>query len=283
MNAELKQLPGADEQLEKLEIELLLEGVYRRYGYDFRRYAFPSLRRRIWHRINLERLGTISALQEKVLHDRDSFERLLSDLVIPATEMFRDPGLFLFLRERIAPILSRLPFVRVWHAGCASGEEAYSTAILFEEEGILAKSRLYATDISRSALRRARERIIPADRCGQYARNYELAGGKSDFSDYCEREHDLVLMKRRLHERIVFAEHNLVTDQSFNEFQVIFCRNVLIYFNSELRDRVHGLLFESLAKGGFLILGGKESIAFTRYADCYETWNEEYRIYRKIR
>ncbi|MBN2979787.1 CheR family methyltransferase [Cohnella algarum] len=275
--------PEYDEQLEKLEIELLLEGLFRAYGYDFRHYAFPSLRRRIWHRIGLERLNTVSALQERVLHDREAFDRLLSDLVIPVTELFRDPGLFAYIREKLAPALGRLPFARIWHAGCASGEEAYSMAILLEEEGILSKSRIYATDINHAALKTARDRLVPCDRYEQYRKNYERSGGKADFALYVDGDpEDGFTLKRRLNERIVFAEHNLVTDRSFNEFHAIFCRNVMIYFNPELRNRVHRLLYESLADGGFLILGGKESISFTKYEDKYETWNDEFRVYRKI-
>lgn len=272
-----------DEQLERVEIELLLEGVYRRYGYDFRNYAYPSLRRRIWHRTTMEQLGTISMLQNRVLHNREAFERLLADLVIPVTEMFRDPGMFRWFRERVVPELRSLPFLRLWHAGCASGEEAYSTAILLQEEGLLEQSRIYATDISQQALSRAREGIVSADRYDLYEKNYRMAGGGGDFSRFGEPFRGAWRIKPPLTERIVFAEHNLVTDRSFNEFHAVFCRNVMIYFDPGLRERVHALLFESLADGGFLILGGKETVAFTKFAGRYETWNDEFRIYRKIR
>ncbi|WP_246469582.1 CheR family methyltransferase [Cohnella nanjingensis] len=272
-----------DEKLEKIEIEVLLEAVFLRYGYDFRYYAYPSLRRRIWHRMSLEQLPTISLLQDRVLHQREAFERLLADLSIPVTEMFRDPGMFMAVRGGVLPVLKDAPFLRVWHAGCASGEEAYSMAILLEEEQLLGRSRIYATDISESCLQRARKGVIPIDRMRLYTKNYQAAGGKRTFSSYYEVAHGSATLDAALGERIVFAEHNLVTDRSFNEFQIIFCRNVMIYFNAALRERVHGLLYESLAPGGFLILGGKESVAFTGFASRYEAWNDEFRIYRKVR
>nr|WP_255654780.1 protein-glutamate O-methyltransferase CheR [Cohnella sp. REN36] len=261
----------------------MLEAIYLRYGYDFRDYAYPSLRRRIWHRLSLEQLGTISLLQSRVLHEREAFERLLSDLTIPVTEMFRDPGMFEALRRRLIPAMREIPLLRVWHAGCASGEEAYSMAIQLEEEGMLARSHIYATDISKACLQLARKGAIPIDRMRLYTKNYQAAGGKRTLSSYYELSHGGAKLHPGLVERIVFAEHNLVTDRSFNEFQVIFCRNVLIYFNAALRERVHGLLYESLAPGGFLVLGGKESVAYTGFAGRYETWDDEFRIYRKTR
>ncbi|CAI6080437.1 CheR family methyltransferase [Cohnella sp. JJ-181] len=272
-----------DERLEKIEIEGLLEAVFKRYGYDFRNYAYPSLRRRIWHRALIEQLETVSMLQNLVLHDREAFERLLADLVIPVTEMFRDPGLFKALRERVMPILKQSSFVRVWHAGCATGEEAYSMAILLDQIQMLNKSRIYATDISEASLQRARQGIISQDRMTLYAHNYELSGGSEPFASFYETNHGQAMLNPRYLERIVFAEHNLVTDRSFNEFQIIFCRNVMIYFDTALRERVHGLLYDSLSPGGFLVLGNKESVAFTSFAGRYETWNDEYRIYRKLR
>lgn len=280
---DLLDLSPYDERLEKIEIECLLEAIFKRYGYDFRNYAYPSLRRRIWHRASIEQLGTVSMLQNLVLHDREAFERLLSDLVIPVTEMFRDPGMFKLFRERILPILQQSSFVRSWHAGCATGEEAYSMAIMLEEARMLGRSRIYATDISEASLQRARQGLISPDRLSLYEHNYREAGGEASFESYYELNHGLAALHPRILERIVFAEHNLVTDRSFNEFHVIFCRNVMIYFDTELRERVHGLLYDSLTPGGFLILGNKESVAFTGYAGRYETWNDEYRIYRKLR
>lgn len=272
-----------DERLEKIEIEGLLEAVFKRYGHDFRNYAYPSLRRRIWHRASSEQLATVSLLQNLVLHDREAFERLLADLVIPVTEMFRDPGMFKVLRQSMMPLLKETPFLRVWHAGVATGEEAYSMAIMLEEARMLGKSRIYATDISESSLQRARQGVISLDRINLYAHNYESSGGSEAFNSFYASNHGTAVLHPRFLERIVFAEHNLVTDRSFNEFQVIFCRNVMIYFDTALRERVHGLLYDSLSPGGFLILGNKESVAFTSFAGRYETWNDEYRIYRKLR
>jgi chemotaxis protein methyltransferase CheR len=218
-----------------------------------------------------------------VLHDPEAFKRLLGDLVIPVTEMYRDPEMFLFFRREIVPHLRKLPFVRIWHAGCSTGEEVHSLAILLEEEGLLDKSRIYATDINENALEIAKDGIIPIDRMKQYTKNYQAAGGGRSFSDYYDSDHGGVRIKPHLRRNIVFARHNLVTDSSFNEFHVILCRNVMIYFNNQLRDQVHRLFYESLATEGILIVGAKESISFTPLSDRYETFNDRNRIFRKIR
>jgi len=272
-----------DEELEKIEIGLLLEGIYRRYGYDFRNYAYPSIRRRIWHRIRLDGLTNVSSLQEKVMHHTEAFQRLLGDLVIPVTEMFRDPDMFLAFRRDVVPQLRKLPYIRIWHAGCSTGEEAHAMAILLHEEGLLDRTRIYATDISESALLRAKDGTLPIDRMRMYTKNYQAAGGLRAFSDYYVSDHGIVMLKPSLRHNIVFARHNLVTDRSFNEFHVIFCRNVMIYFNAGLRDRVHRLLYESLAENGIMVVGGRETLSFTPLADRYETMHEQHRIYRKTR
>ncbi|RED56765.1 CheR family methyltransferase [Cohnella lupini] len=274
---------SSEGELEKIEITLLLEGIYRRYGYDFRNYSYASIRRRIWHRINLEGLANVSFLQERVMHDSDTFLRLLGDLVIPVTEMFRDPDMFQAFRKEVVPLLRNLPYIRIWHAGCSTGEEVHSMAIMLHEEGLLDKTRIYATDINENALQRAKDGIIPINNMKLYTKNYQASGGAQSFSDYYASDHGIVMLKPYLRNNIVFARHNLVTDQSFNEFHVIMCRNVMIYFNAQLRDQVHRLFYESLAKQGFLIVGGKESISFTPVAERYETWNDQQRIFRKIR
>ncbi len=278
----MKEAEERDAELEKIETALLLEGIYQRYGYDFRDYSSSSVGRRIRHRMRLEGLDDISSLLRNVLHDSDAFRRLLGDLIIPVTELFRDPEMFLAFRRNVAPELRKLPFVRIWHAGCSTGEEVYSLVVLLHEEGLLDKSRIYATDISEEALQRARDGILPIDRMQQYTRNYQAAGGTGEFSSYYASERGIVMLKPFLRERIVFARHNLATDSSFNEFHVVFCRNVMIYFDSELSNRVHGLFYDSLAAGGFLVLGGRESLAFTPIEDRYETWNDTHRIYRKV-
>ncbi|MBO7745027.1 protein-glutamate O-methyltransferase CheR [Paenibacillus sp. MWE-103] len=275
--------PNKAGEREQIEIALLLEGLFQLYGYDFRNYAFSSIRRRIWHRVNAERLPTITALTERVLHDRAVMNRLLTDLTIHVTEMFRDPEAFRAFRQSVVPLLRTYPFIRIWHAGCSTGEEVYSMAILLKEEGLYDKTRIYATDMNERVLETAREGVFPLERMQTFTRNYIEAGGKESFSNYYTAKYDSVLFKSELKSNIVFAQHNLVTDRSFNEFNVIFCRNVMIYFNKELQNHVHGLLFESLSTFGILALGTKESINFTRHADAYEELDAHSRLYRKIK
>ena len=275
-------LAGSDE-LEQIEIELLLDGVHRLYGYDFRNYALPSLKRRIWHHVHAENVLTISALQEKVLHDRACFERFVYSLSIPVTEMFRDPGLFLTFRQKVVPLLRTYPYIRIWHAGCPTGEEVYSMAILLHEEGLYDKARIYATDMNERSLQQAKEGVYDISRMKQYTKNYLEAGGTRAFSEYYTAKYNSVILQPYLRKNIIFAEHNLATDTSFNEFNVIFCRNVMIYFNDELRDHVHGLFHESLSRFGILVLGSKESIHFTKYSDCYDSLDRVEKIYRNIK
>ena len=271
-----------DSQLEKMEIELLLEAIYRHYGFDFRSYAFSSIRRRIWKRINAEELPNVTSLQERVLHDPQVMERLLLDLSINVTAMFRDPGFYREFREKVVPLLRTYPFIRIWHAGCSTGEEVYSMAILLEEEGLLGKSRLYATDINEVVLQQARAGIFPLERMQEYTENYIKAGGKRAFSEYYVAKYDGALFNPSLTEHVVFSQHNLVTDRSFSEFNVILCRNVLIYFDRSLQAKVHRLFYDSLVNFGILGLGGKESLKFSQYEDCYEQISSE-KIYRKVR
>ncbi|AHV99057.1 CheR family methyltransferase [Paenibacillus sabinae] len=270
-------------ELENIEIELLLTGIHRLYGYDFRNYALSSIKRRIWHHVHAENLPSISALQEKVLHDRTCFERLIYSLSIPVTEMFRDPGLFLTFRQKVVPLLRTYPYIRIWHAGCSTGEEVYSMAILLQEEGLYEKARIYATDMNNRSLQQAKEGVYEISKMKQYTKNYLEAGGKHAFSKYYTAKYNSVIFQPDLRKNIIFAEHNLATDTSFNEFNVIFCRNVMIYFNDELRDHVHGLFCESLSRFGVLVLGAKESIHFTGYSDCYEPLDRVEKIYRKAK
>ena len=272
-----------DAELERVEIELLLEAIYRHYGFDFRSYAYTSIRRRLWKRVEAERLATISALQARVLHDRDAMERLLFDLSISVTSMFRDPGFYQAFRTVVVPLLRTYPFIRVWHAGCSSGEEVYSTAIVLEEEGLLERSRIYATDINDAVLQQARGGIFPLSRMQEYTENYIRAGGKRSFSEYYTAKYDGALFSPSLTKNTVFSQHNLVTDRSFSEFNVIFCRNVLIYFDRELQTRVHRLFYDSLVTFGILALGSKESLRFSQYEPCYERLDDREKIYRKIR
>jgi chemotaxis protein methyltransferase CheR len=269
-------------ELEAIEIPLLLEAVFRRYGFDFREYSPASLKRRIWNVIRSERLATISGLQEKVLHDPACMERLLLGVSVNVSSMFRDPGFFLAVRTRVVPLLRTYPFIRIWSAGCSTGEEVYSVAILLQEEGLYERSRIYATDLSGAALKCAREGIFPMRSMREYTRNYLKSGGQKSFSEYYTSGHGHAAFHPSLKENIVFSAHNLATDGSFNEFHVILCRNVLIYFQESLQQRVHHLLYESLAPLGVLGLGAKESLHFTPHEDQYEPLDGPQKLYRRL-
>lgn len=272
-----------DNELERIEIELLLEGVYRVYGYDFREYFYPSIKRRIWALVYKLQLRTISELQSMIFHHKECVQELVQQLSIPVTEMFRDPGMYRTFRKQVIPMLRRLPSIRVWHAGCASGEEAYSMAILLKEEGLYEKSLIYATDINIVSLQQGKEGRIPLEKMKQYSKNYYEAGGRQSFSEYYTAEYNgTVQLHESLRKNIIFADHNLVTDRSFNEFDVIFCRNVMIYFNESLRERVHQLFLGSLTVNGILVLGGKESIHYINNSFRYKELDRHERIYQKI-
>ena len=270
------------EELERVEIDLLLEGIYRRYGFDFREYAPASLRRRIWRRVHAEGLTTISALQDKLLHDPNCMERLLLDLSINVTAMFRDPTFYVAFREKVVPMLRTYPFTRIWVAGCSTGEEVYSLAMLLQEEDVYERTRIYATDINQSVLDRARGGVFPLDKMREYTQNYINAGGQQAFSEYYLAKYDGAQFRRSLVENVVFAQHNLVSDRSFNDFNVIMCRNVMIYFDRTLQARVHQLFYESLMTFGVLALGAKESIHFSPHEGAYEELDPSERLYRKV-
>jgi chemotaxis protein methyltransferase CheR len=278
----MSALPAQNDTLEEIEIQLLLEGLFRHYGFDFRNYALASLRRRLRDCMREEGAATMSGYQEKLLHDPACLERLLSALSINVTAMFRDPSFYRTFREKVLPLLRTYPFIRIWHAGCSTGEEVYSMAILLKEEGIYDRCRIYATDMSIEALRIAREGIFPLAAMQEYTLNYMRAGGKRFFSDYYTAQYDCVLFDPSLRSNVVFSEHNLVTDGSFNEFNVVMCRNVMIYFNKTLQERVHRLIYESLVNFGVLGLGNKESLRFTLREDHYEPLSDVDRLYRKV-
>jgi chemotaxis protein methyltransferase CheR len=269
--------------LEALEMDLLLEAIHRHYGYDFRSYAPSSLRRRLKKRLEAEGLATFSALQDRVLHDPLAMECLVRDMSVNVTGMFRDPTFFLAFRQQVVPILRTYPFVRIWHAGCASGEEVYAMAILLEEEGLYDRTRLYATDMNAEALDHARGGIYPLARMREYTASYQQAGGTRSFSDYYTASYDAAMFTSRLRDNILFAQHNLATDTSFSEFNVILCRNVLIYFNRSLKERTLHLFGESLAPLGFLCLGRRESLRFTNVENEFEELDPRERIYRRSR
>ena len=267
---------------EKIEIDLLIRAIYLKYGYDFRDYSKASRRRRILGRLSKSKLSTISEMQHKLLHDPVFFEKLLLDLTVNVSEMFRDPLFFKAVRETVVPELKKRPLIKVWHAGCSTGEEVYSMAILLREEGILDASTIYATDVNEAVLAEAKKGVFPIKKMKDYTRNYKIAGGLASFADYYTARYDHVIMDRGLKKNIVFSDHNLVTDGVFGEMDLIVCRNVLIYFNRELQDRVFGLFSESLRKGGFLCLGSKESMMFSKYADRFESVINKEKIYRRL-
>jgi chemotaxis protein methyltransferase CheR len=266
-----------------MEIELLLEGVYRLYGCDFRNYALASLRRRIWNAVRAEGLTSISQLQDRLLHDTDAMDRFLFGLTVSVTSVFRDPGFYLVFRDKVVPLLRSSPFVRIWHAGCATGEEVYSMAILLHEVGLYERARIYATDMNAAVLERARAGIFRPESIPEYESNYRAAGGTEEFSAYYVAKYEAAIFRQALRKNIVFAEHNLVTDSSFNEFNVIFCRNVMIYFNPTLQERAHELLYSSLRRFGVLALGRKENLkGATTHDKDYEELDGREKLFRKI-
>jgi len=274
--------PHTGGDLERIEIELLLEAVNRHYGFDFRGYAFGSLRRRLWRQATAEGVASISGLQERVLHDPEAMERMLTGLSVNVTTMFRDPSFFVAFREQVVPLLRTYPFIRIWNAGCSTGEETYSLAILLEEEGLYDRARIYATDFNSDVLARARAGELPLDRMQEYTQNYQRAGGTDDFSSYYSVDGTTAKLHERLSEHVIFAQHNLASDRSFNEFNVVLCRNVLIYFGRDLQRRVHRLFYDSLARFGVLGLGQKETLRFTDVEDCYEELDAREKLYRRI-
>ena len=274
---------SSDAERESIEIDLLLEAVYRRYGFDFREYARASLRRRLQRRVALEGLHSVSGLQERLLHDPACMERLLLDLSINVTAMFRDPTFFRAFREKVVPLLRTYPFIRIWSAGCSTGEETYSLAILLQEEGLYERTRIYATDINEAVLHQASQALFPLEKMQEYTENYLAGGGTRAFSEYYTAAYEGAQFDRSLADNIVFARHNLATDRSFNEFQVIVCRNVMIYFDTPLQNRVHELFYESLLRLGVLALGPKESLAFTPHVDAYDVLDLQEKLYRKVR
>ncbi|MBB6634287.1 CheR family methyltransferase [Cohnella thailandensis] len=274
---------AAAEGREKLEIELLLEAIYRAYGYDFRNYAYDSIRRRIRHGMQTLGESSVSALIPRILHEPEQMRRLLQSLVINVTEMFRDPSMFKAFREKVVPFLHTYPHIRIWHAGCSTGEEVLSMAILLEEEGLYDKARIYATDIDERALEKARAGIYPLRNMKLYTQNYIRAGGTREFSDYYTADRDAVKFHSSLQRNVMYARHNLATDQSFNEFNVILCRNVLIYFDRKLQNRARRLFHESLAMFGVLALGSRETIRHNDYSECYEAIDDGEKLYRRMR
>jgi chemotaxis protein methyltransferase CheR len=275
---------GANLSIERntdIEIRLLIEAIYLKYSYDFRDYSGASIKRRVLHAVRQFECATVSALQERVLHDPSVFMQLLQYLTIPVSEMFRDPGHFLALREEVVPHLKTWPSIKIWIAGCSTGEEVYSMAILLREEGLLERTIIYATDINPSSLEKAKQGIYSMQNMREYTENYQKAGGRRAFSDYYTAAYGNAIIDSSLRENVTFADHSLATDSVFSETQLISCRNVLIYFNKTLQDRAFGLFHDSLCHRGFLVLGSKETLDFSAYANRFDALVKPERIYRK--
>jgi len=265
----------------EFEISSLLEAVYQKYGYDFRQYSQAHIRRRITNRMAMSGLEDISQMQSKILNDEIFAANFLQDLSITVTEMFRDPGFYKSLRENVIPILKTYPFIKIWHAGCSTGEEAYSMAIIMQEEGLYDRTTIYATDFNQKALNRAKEGIFSNAMIKEYTANYQLSGGIESFSNYYMSNYNNVIMNKSLKKNIVWANHNLVTDSVFAEVHMVLCRNVLIYFDKNLQNKVQKIFYSSLINGGVLCLGSKESLRFTDLHDKYTELDKKQRIFKK--
>jgi chemotaxis protein methyltransferase CheR len=265
-----------------IELRMLMEAVYLKYNYDFRDYTGASQKRRVLVALRAMGCDTVSALQARVLRDPQAFAQLLQYLTIPVTEMFRDPEYYEAVRTQVVPFLRTYPSLKIWIAGCSTGEEVWSMAILLQEEGLLERSLVYATDINPQSLEAARRGVFPLDRMRLYTENYQKAGGTRAFSDYYTAAYGGALFDRSLVENVTFADHSLATDSVFSETHFVSCRNVMIYFNRRLQNRVLGLFHESLCHRGFLGLGSKESIDFSSYAQRFETLSKRERLFRKV-
>ncbi|NRB39848.1 MAG: protein-glutamate O-methyltransferase CheR [Pseudomonadales bacterium] len=268
-------------EIENFEIDCFLQAIHLRFGYDFSDYAKASLKRRIQYRLQQDGLNHISELIPRVLHDEAFFKRFLNDMSITVTEMFRTPLMFKSLRENIVDKLKTYPRINIWHVGCATGEEVYSMAILLHEEGLLEKTRIYATDYNRHSLELAQKGIFALQRMKNYNQAYQLAGGSSSFTDYYSAKYDGAKMKSFLKKRITFAHHNLISDQGFAQMHLIMCRNVLIYFNQQLQNRVLTMLGQSLLQRGFLIIGDKESLEFSPLLDEFDAIDAKLKMFQK--
>ena len=263
------------------ELRLLLEAIYFKYQHDFRHYAFSSLRRRVTLAMERFDCRSVSQLQDRVLHEPQVFGQMLQYLTVQVSEMFRDPPYFRALREHVVPVLKTYPSIKLWIAGCSTGEEVWSFAILLAEEGLLERSLVYATDINADSLRAAEAGVYPLDRVAQFSANYLAAGGTRSLSDYYHAAYDGAAFDRALRQKVLFADHSLATDTVFSEVHLVSCRNVLIYFDRPLQDRAIGLFRDALVRRGFLGLGSKESLRLTSYADAFSEISASARVYQK--
>jgi chemotaxis protein methyltransferase CheR len=264
-----------------IELQLLIDAIYLKYHYDFRRYAHASLKRRMTSALTRLDCQTFSQLQDRVLHEPGTFPLLLDYLTIPVSEMFRDPGYFLALRQLVVPVLRTYPSLKIWVAGCSAGEEAYSLAILLREEGLLERTLLYGTDINPQILQKATAGVYDIARIAGFTENHRNSGARSSLSDYYTAAYGRAVFDKSLKEHIVFSDHSLATDSVFAEVQLVSCRNVLIYFNRDLQDRAIGLFREALCRKGFLGIGSKESLRFSAHADRFTELVRDQRVYQR--
>lgn len=264
-----------------IEIRLVEEAIFEKYGYDFRHYSQAHIKRRILNRFAHSGLKTISEMIHEVIYNPKFVDLLLMDLSITVTEMFRDPLFYKSLREEVIPLIRKFSFIKIWHAGCSSGEEVYSMAILLKEEGLYNKTQIYATDFNPMIIRQAKEGFYPVSRMKDFTLNYQKSGGKGSFSDYYTASNEKAKLLETLKKNIVFATHNLVTDSVFAEVNLVICRNVLIYFDRHLQDRVIQLFVDSLPGGGILCLGSKESLQFSSHYPDFDPLNGKEKIYIK--
>jgi chemotaxis protein methyltransferase CheR len=268
---------------ETAEFRKFLDSIRFVYGYDFTDYAEASVKRRVAAFMLKRKVEALDSLCKMIMKDEKFFEEFIQELSVTVTEMFRDPLFYKSLRENVIPRLGTYPFIKIWIAGCATGEEVYSMAILLKETGLLNRSIIYATDINQNSIHIAREGIYPLDSMKAYTANYQKSGGTGSFSEYYKAMYDSAMFDKSLKQNIVFSPHNLAVDKSFNEFQMIICRNVLIYFNQSLQNKVFNLFYDSLCMFGFLGLGNKESLLFTDKQNCFEEIDKKEKIYIKAK
>jgi chemotaxis protein methyltransferase CheR len=269
------------EEIEEIEMALLVDAIHKRYGYDFRNYSQASLKRRIRSFASQSNHSSISAMIASLLHDASFGAKLIYGLSVTVSEMFRDPEFFRTLREQVIPYLKTYPFVRIWHAGCATGEEVYSLAVVLKEEDFYDRTTIFATDFNEQALDKARQGIYPLEPMKEYTQNYQRSGGTETFSKYYRTGYDAAILDTGLKKNITFANHNLVSDGVFSEVHLVLCRNVLIYFDKTLQNRVLGLFHDSLVHGGVLALGSKETLQFSQVADAFKPMSGKWKIYQK--
>ena len=262
-------------------VDIVLETVFRLYGYDFRNYARASLTRRLEKTINQLEIAEIIDLVPLLFKEPSVYKTLLANMSVTVTSFFRDPEVFKVIREKIVPVLKTYPFVKIWHAGCALGMEPYSMSILLDEENFLNKCQIYSTDFNADSLEKARAAIFDDSNISLYEENYISSGGKGQFSDFITQSYNSFILNKRLHKNVTFSHHNLISDKSFGEMNMVFCRNVLIYFDKQLQNRVLQLLTDSLCHRGYLCLGNRETIEFTSVAEQYEVISPQHKIYRK--